>query len=90
MLRLLPTAFLAGTLLPLLMAGLARWLITGRDAAELARHIELFDYVMIGLVLLIWTLLLTVAIGCVIVWLMKGPAYVADGLEVSLSDKPKP
>jgi len=25
-----------------------------------------------------WTLVLTLAIGCVIVMLMKGPAYVAD------------
>jgi hypothetical protein len=31
---------------------------------------------------------LTVVIGCVIVWLMKGPAYVADGYHVSHSDKP--
>jgi hypothetical protein len=30
-------------------------------------------------VLLHWTLVLTVAIGCVIVIVMKGPAYVADG-----------
>jgi hypothetical protein len=34
--------------------------------------------VMVGLVVLHWTLVLTVAIGCVIVMLMKGPAYVAD------------
>jgi uncharacterized Tic20 family protein len=33
---------------------------------------------VIGLVVLHWTLVFTVAIGCVIVWLMKGPAYVAD------------
>jgi len=32
---------------------------------------------------------LTVGIGCIIVWLMKGPAYVADGYEVSHNDKPK-
>jgi hypothetical protein len=46
--------------------------------------------VMIGLVISIWSLVLTVTIGCVIVWLMKGPAYVADGYEVSHSDAPKP
>ena len=45
---------------------------------------------MIGLVIFIWTAVLTVTIGCVIVWLMKGPAYVADGFEVSHSDLPKP
>ena len=60
------------------------------SAAELARSIQLFDFVMIGLVIFVWMLVLTVTIGCVIVWLMKGPAYVADGYEVSHSDKPKP
>ena len=44
---------------------------------------------MVGVVTLVWAAVLTIAIGCVIVWLMKGPAYVADGYEVSHSDKPK-
>ncbi len=90
LLRLMPSACLAGTALPALAALAARWLITAGTAAEVARHIQLFDYMMIGLVIFIWTLILTVTIGCIIVWLMKGPAYVADGFEVSHSDKPKP
>ena len=89
LLRLMPTVWLAGTLLPALMALAARFVITADNAAELARHIQLFDYIMIGLVVFIWTLVLTVTIGCVIVWLMKGPAYVADGYEVSHSDAPR-
>ncbi len=88
LLRLMPTVCLAGTLLPALMSLAARFLITGGSAAELARHIQLFDFVMIGLVIFIWSLVVTVTIGCVIVWLMKGPAYVADGFEVSHSDTP--
>jgi hypothetical protein len=39
-------------------------------------------------VVLHWTLVLTVGIGCVIVMLMKGPAFVADGFEVQHSDRP--
>ena len=89
LLRLIPTIWLAGTLLPALMAFAARYLLTGDTAAELARNIQMFDYAMIGLVILVWTLVLTVTIGCIIVWLMKGPAYVADGYEVSHSDKPR-
>lgn len=85
----MPTVCVAGTLLPALMSFAARFLITTGSAAELARRIQLFDFVMIGLVIFIWTLVLTVTIGCVIVWLMKGPAYVADGYEVSHSDTPK-
>ena len=88
LLRLMPTACLAGTLLPALMAFAARFFIVAGSAADLARRIQLFDFVMIGLVIFIWTLVITVTIGCVIVWLMKGPAYVADGFEVSHSDAP--
>ena len=90
MLRMMPTVALAGTLLPGLMALLARLWMTGDNAAELARRIQLFDYVMLGLLASIWTLVLVVTIGCVIVWVMKGPAYVADGYDVSHSDHPKP
>lgn len=89
LLRLMPTACLAGTLLPALMAWAARFFITEGNAAELVRRIQLFDFLMIGLVIFVWTLALTLTIGCVIVWLMKGPAYVADGYEVSHSDHPK-
>ena len=89
LLRMMPTVWLAGALLPALMAFAARYLLTGDTAAELARNIQMFDYAMIGLVILLWTLVLTVTIGCIIVWLMKGPAYVADGYEVSHSDKPR-
>jgi len=89
-LRLMPSVGLAGTVLPGLVSLAARFLMSGDNAAELARRIQLLDFLMIGLVIFIWTLVLTVTIGCVIVWLMKGPAYVADGFEVSHSDKPKP
>ncbi len=89
LLRQMPSVCLAATALPALMALAARWVLVADTAAELARKIQLFDFMMIGLALFIWTLVLTVTIGCVIVWLMKGPAYVADGFEVSHSDKPR-
>jgi hypothetical protein len=41
----------------------------------------------VGLVILHWALVLTLAIGCVIVMLMKGPAYVADAYAM---DEPSP
>lgn len=90
LLRLMPKVWLAGTVLPAVLAGLARFFITGGTAAELDRNIQLFDFLMIGLGIFIWTLVLVVTIGCIIVWLMKGPAYVADGFDVSHSDFPKP
>lgn len=89
LLRLMPTVWLAGTLLPALMALGARWYFVADTPAAWTRRIQQFDYMMIGLALFVWTIVLTVTIGCVIVWLMKGPAYVADGFEVSHSDKPR-
>jgi hypothetical protein len=89
LLRMMPRVFVAGTLLSIAIAGLARFFITRGSTAEIARQVQLFDYLMIGVVAVLWTAVFTVSIGCVIVWLMKGPAYVADGYEVSHSDKPK-
>jgi hypothetical protein len=89
LLKLMPTITIVGTLLPFLMSFAARQWMQSDTEAELARRIQQFDFAMWGLVILIWTMVLTVTIGCIIVWLMKGPAYVADGLEVSHSDKPR-
>jgi hypothetical protein len=47
----------------------------------------LFDYTMIGLVSFHWTLVATVAIGCFIVRVMKGPAYVADAYRLPHEDR---
>ena len=90
LLRLMPLVCLTGTVFPGLMSIAARAMMSGNSAAELVRRLQLFDFLMIGLVIFIWALALTVTIGCVIVWLMKGPAYVADGFEVSHSDNPRP
>ncbi len=40
--------------------------------------LPLWDYTMFGVVVMHWTLVLTVALVCVIVRVMKGPAFVAD------------
>ena len=67
-----------GTALPLLASAGAYVLDGLEPATQNVRAVEQFFYVMLGLVMLHWTLVLTLAIGCVIVMLMKGPAYVAD------------
>ena len=77
---MLPNVLLAGTVLPASLAGLARFFYSRGPALDLERHIQTFDFAMVGLVILVWTVVFPIAIGCVIVWLMKGPAYVADGL----------
>ena len=73
-LRLLPRAFLLGTLLLLIPSLLVR-LIASPDDALVATTIDIY---MISLIILHWTVLFTVGIAAFIVMMMKGPAYVAD------------
>ena len=86
----MPIIALVGTVLPLLVVGLAYlWLPESPSPAEL-RSFTLLQYIVVGVVVLHWTLVLTVAIGCIVVMVMKGPAYVADAypLPVEAADRP--
>ena len=77
--RRLPAILLCGTLLPLVLAGVNRALAPAvAESGASNSALLLWDYTMVGVVVLHWTLLLTVALGCFIVRVMKGPAYVAD------------
>jgi hypothetical protein len=86
--RKLPLIFAVGTLVPVLVALALHLLVDPANATD-ARWLQTMDYVVAGLVLFHWAAVLTVAIGCVVVMLMKGPAYVADPLELSHSDQPR-
>lgn len=72
----------AGTALPMLASAGACVLDGLKPATQNSRAVEQFFYLMFGVVIVHWTLVLTLAIGCVIVMLMKGPAYVADAYEM--------
>ena len=77
--RRLPAILLWGTLLPLVLAGANRALApTAAQSGHYDAALLLWDFKMFGVVVLHWTLVLTVALGCFIVRVMKGPAYVAD------------
>jgi hypothetical protein len=84
----LPWIGLVGTLLPLALVALAYWAAPESPSPAAERALTQWFYIAIGVVVLHWTLVLTAAIGCVIVMLMKGPAFVADGLEVQHTDQP--
>lgn len=87
--RKLPLIALLGTALPLLGLGLAHWMADpGVDAAQ-ARWLQLANYVVLGVLVFHWTMVVTAGIGCIIVMVMKGPGYVADGYPVSHSDQPR-
>ena len=75
----LPAILLWGTLLPLGLVGLNRALAPAvSESGAGAGALLLWDYTMFGVVVLHWSLVLTLALGCFIVRVMKGPAYVAD------------
>jgi len=75
----LPAILLWGTLLPLMLAGVNHALApAAAESGASNGALLLWDYTMFGAVVLHWTLVLTVALGCFIVRVMKGPAYVAD------------
>lgn len=87
--RKLPWIAIIGTLVPLLCLGLLHGFLDVENDAAQARWLQMADYIVGGMVVLHWTLVLTVAMGCVIVMVMKGPGYVADGYSVSHSDQPR-
>ena len=87
-LRRLPGGLLLGTLLiglPALLARLFPW--TGSEA-DVAVRIMTIDIYAIAVVVLHWTLLVTVAIAALIVMVMKGPAYVADAYPLEDAEEP--
>jgi predicted benzoate:H+ symporter BenE len=87
--RKLPLILVAGSALPVLVALVLHGLADQSTESEL-RWLQTMDYMVFGVVVFHWTAVLTLAIGCVVVMLMKGPGYVADGMELSHRDKPRP
>lgn len=87
--RKLPLIALLGTLLP--FAALLAAHVWGAVQPEPydARWLQTLDYMVIGAVLFHWSVVATLAIGCLIVRVMKGPGYVADGYALPHSDQPR-
>ena len=90
LLHRLPMFAVAGIVVPLLCVGVLR-LAAGWDSgvvsAKLAMSIEI---ALASLVILYWTIVFTVALGCVIVMIAKGPAYVADAYPLPDAEAPLP
>ena len=85
----LPLITLVGTLAILAMPVLVR-VLPGSPEVDQAKHIKRVDIFAIATEITLITAVFTVAIGCVIVHIMKGPAYVADSLPVEHADRPTP
>jgi len=89
-LRLMPRLLVMGTAilgLPSLGARLFPWDATAVEAAALVLRI---DILAVSAVFVHWTAVLTVAIGAVVVVIMKGPVYVADSYPIDDASRPRP
>ena len=87
--RKLPMIALVGTILPLLGLLLAHVLTDADADPEHARWLQMADFLVGAILIFHLTMVLTAAIGCVIVMVMKGPGYVADAYPVSHADRPR-
>ena len=87
-LRKLPQVALVGTLLSALYAVSARFVDIGLPPAELLKVVQSADIAAVAAVVLHWTVIFTVAIGCGIVIVMKGHAYVADAYPLQDRETP--
>ena len=90
LIRRLPLIALAGTALPmlgLLAVRLAAARASSHAAAKLATTLEI---ALASVTILYWTIVFTVVLGCLIVVIAKGPAYVADAYPLPDADAPLP
>lgn len=87
-LRKMPLIFVVATLCPTVLSLFVRWFPQGDSVAATAKHILTVDIFVIASIATIWTALLTVTIGCVLVHIMKGPGYVADAYPLDSRDTP--
>ncbi|TYC61160.1 hypothetical protein ETQ85_03635 [Zoogloea oleivorans] len=88
LLRKLPLITLVGTLLPALYALNARVFDGGLSDAVVLKAVQSADIVAIATVVLHWTVVFTLAIGCVIVMVMKGHGYIADAYPLQEREAP--
>ncbi len=87
--RKLPLITLVGTLVPFAALLGVHVLSSAQTAPADARWLQTLDYMVIGAVIFHWTVVATLAIGCVIIMVVKGPGCVADGYNLPHSDLPR-
>ena len=87
-LRNTPWFFLASLLIIGIFTLVAHMMPPELPANELAKHLDMVNILAIAILITVWTGIFTVAIGAFVVYLMKGPAYAWDPMEVSDSDEP--
>ncbi len=88
LIRKLPKYALLGLLaLTVLWAVLHAWPFDG-DPQDIERKLRTFDYTLVGAAIFYLTMVITAALGCLIVMIMKGPQYTSDSYPVQDADRP--
>lgn len=85
LLKRMPMIFVTGFAAHVAVAVLARLLLNSAPA-KLITSIDIF---LIASAITFWTALVTAAIACFIVFVMKGPAYVADAYPLNEASTPR-
>lgn len=88
-LRKMPLMFVAATVITVSLSVIARLMPANETSIDAAKQVATVDIFVMAAIATIWTALITVTIGCVIVHIMKGPAYVADAYPLDSADQPK-
>lgn len=86
-LKRLPMATLASVAVPLLSYAVAR-LLTPPLSLAAERYLTDLAIAAVATTVTAWTAIFTLALGCFIVVLMKGPGYVADAYPLVDADEP--
>jgi len=83
-----PWLLLSSASLIALCALLAHFMAPEASLQQTAKYLDTINIMAIAIWVTSWSIILTVAFAAFIVYLMKGPAYVWDPLDVTDSDKP--
>jgi hypothetical protein len=89
-LRLMPRLLVMGTAFLGLPSLVARLFPGDATEAEVAALVLRIDILAVSAVFVHWTAVLTVAIGALVVVIMKGPVHVADSYPINDASRPRP
>lgn len=90
LLRRMPLIALLGTALPACASLLARIWPAAWRGLDVAKQVATVDIVVVAVIVTLWTAVLTVSIACIIIFVMKGPGYVADAYPLNEASRPAP
>ena len=90
LLRKIPLILIVGTCIPVLLNLSIRMGLYSHANLHHAQQVAYADLMSVAIVLTFWMAVFTVTLGCLVVIVMKGPAYTADAYPVEDYDRPGP